>query len=97
VAIVTVLAEFVTEYPETPEMFRPEPLGAICVRNRSSAGKAKRIFGVKLPALSPVVTSTDVPLFTNPVTSVTVLHEVTVNANGPVLFCPPPFTSAWTV
>ncbi|MFC6899067.1 hypothetical protein ACFQGX_27520 [Nonomuraea dietziae] len=52
---------------------------------------------MKEPALSPVVTSTDVPLLVKDVTFVTVLHEVTVNENGPVLFCPPPFTSALTV
>ncbi len=41
-------------------MFSPLPEGAIWVRNRSSAGKANRIFGVNDPAESPVVTSTEV-------------------------------------
>ena len=75
----------------------PDPLGAICVRNRSAAGKAKRIFGVKLPAVSPVVTSTEVPLLVNPVTFDGPLHDVTAKLNGPTVCSPPPSTLARTV
>jgi hypothetical protein len=63
----------------------------------SARGKANRILGVKAPALPPVVTSAEVPLFVQETTSVTVDHEVVANENGPALLAFVRLTSARTV